>query len=57
MTDQLIRGGKWEAIWPRSLLVAAPAPSCWSSESEDAERDGLRAFEIPVAIQWLQVQR
>jgi hypothetical protein len=47
MTDQLIRGGKWGSD------LAAVHSSCGTgtqllvSESEDAERDGLRAFELP----------
>jgi hypothetical protein len=47
MTDQLIRGGKWGSD------LAAVHSSCGTgtqllvSESGDAERDGLRAFEIP----------
>jgi hypothetical protein len=47
MTDQLIRGGKWGSD------LAAVHSSCGTgtqllvSEGGDAERDGLRAFEIP----------
>jgi hypothetical protein len=47
MTDQLIRGERWGSD------LAAVHSSCGTgtqllvSESEDAERDGMRAFEIP----------
>jgi hypothetical protein len=47
MTDQLIRGGNWGSD------LAAVHSSCGTgtqllvSESEDTERDSLRAFEVP----------
>jgi hypothetical protein len=47
MTDQLIRGGKWGSDLAAVHSSCGTGTQLLASESGDAERDGLRAFEIP----------
>jgi hypothetical protein len=47
MTDQLIRGGKWGSDLAAVRSSCGTGTQLLASESGDAERDGLRAFEIP----------
>ncbi len=47
MTDQLIRGGKWGSDLAAVHSSCGAGTQLLASESGDAERDGLRAFEIP----------
>jgi hypothetical protein len=47
MTDQLIRGGKWGSDLAAVHSSCGAGTQLLASESGDAERDGLRAFEVP----------
>ena len=47
MTDQLIRGGKWGSDLAAVHSSCGTGTQLLASESGDAERDGLRAFEVP----------
>jgi len=47
MTDQLIRGGKWGSDLAAAHSSCGTGTQLLASESGDAERDGLRAFEVP----------
>src|ERR1700686_1876853 len=47
MTDQLVRGGKWGSDLAALHSSCGTGTQLLASESGDAERDGLRAFEIP----------
>jgi len=47
MTDQLIRGGKWGSDLAAVHSNCGTGTQLLVSEGGDAERDGLRAFEIP----------
>jgi hypothetical protein len=47
MTDQLIRGGKWGSDLAAVHSSCGTGTQLLASESGDAERDSLRAFEIP----------
>ncbi|MGA2967435.1 MAG: hypothetical protein ABSD64_14600 [Terriglobales bacterium] len=47
MTDQAIRGAKWGSDVAAVRSSCGTGPQVLISENGDAERDGLRAFEIP----------
>jgi hypothetical protein len=47
MTDQLIRIGKWGSDLAAVHSSCGTGTQLLASESGDAERDGLRAFEVP----------
>jgi hypothetical protein len=47
MTDQLIRGGKWGSDLAAVHSSCGTSTQLLASESGDAERDGLHAFEVP----------
>lgn len=47
MTDQLIRVGKWGSDLAAVHSSCGTGTQLLASESGDAERDGLRAFEVP----------
>ncbi len=47
MTDQAIRSGKWGSDLATVHSNCGTGTQLLISESKDAERDGLRAFEIP----------
>src|ERR1700694_2884654 len=47
MTDQLIHGGKWGSDLAAVHSSCGTGTQLLASESGDAERDGLRAFEVP----------
>jgi hypothetical protein len=47
MTDQLIRGGKWGSDLAAVHSSCGTGTQLLASDSGDAERDGLRAFEVP----------
>jgi hypothetical protein len=47
MTDQLIRGGKWGSDLAAVRSSCGTGTQLLASERGDAERDGLRAFEVP----------